>query len=266
MADILAMLGDSKTYSDSIEITAPNGEKALLGDVRKAWTEREATLARKAGEVETKAKSIKEAQAELANVYSALQSEREALAAREAVVATKATAGPSFEENFVEASKSRIEKLEALVKTMNDNVEKVGKNQLQMADAYLNKSWDETAARLSREVPEGVTINREQLLKVAFDEGYKDKYGMPDLDKAFDKVVAPVRSEISVKEAEKRGYQRAKDEEVMRSLSPTPFRQSIVGDRTAPKTEFKNMDESFDAAAKDPAIARLLSGSVDVTN
>lgn len=246
----LDMIQDG-TIPDAAEVTAPNGEKISMGQVREGFVAKQRELAYREQE-------LNKSRTELANVYSLLENEKVLIeAGKEEIRKAQATAKTDEDETrggLLDPAFRRLEAHEKKVDELEKALKGLHKTNVEMADIYLDDVWDRAITKFRGEVPDGITRN--DVLKYAMDHSIKDRRGLPDVEGVLAKIAEPKRIERMVKEAEERGAARRDQEMLMRSLGrPTGFQPTGEG-KVAPggSNKFSSLDEAFEAASKDAEV------------
>ena len=239
MANWLEMISDNAIPNEAVMV-APNGEKITMGQVREGW------LAQR-GDYERKSREIKEAQKELANVYTILNEEKLAFEKRESELRTREAQLSTLQDAGQGGSKA-ASALEQRIAQLEQGLNKANATNMEFADIWLDEKWNSVHAKFKEDLPDGVSRN--DVLKFALQQGIKDRAGRVDLEAAASRIAEPKRRERDLKEAEERGAKRAREEMLLGSLgSPNSFQTREAPD--AKVSRFSNLDDAFAAAAKD---------------
>lgn len=250
--DWMTMISDPN-IPDAAEVTAPNGDKISMGRVREGFLARQR-------ELEYREQQLNQSRTELANVYSMLENEKVLVEAgkeeiRNARETLKTVSRDEDESRggLLDPAFKRLEAHEKKVAELEANLKGLHKTNVEMADIYLDDIWERAIKNYKGEVPDGITRN--DVLKYAMDHSIKDRRGLPDIDGVLSKIAEPKRIEKMVKEAEDRGAARRDQELLMKSLgSPTGFQSRDSGTVSGVGKKFGDLDEAFDAAAKDASV------------
>jgi hypothetical protein len=251
------VLADKAAYPDTMEITAPDGSKVPLGDVREGVLARERLLDQRAGEQAANARAIDAARQELATVYTALQAEKEDVAARAATLAATTTQGKKYDDEYLGPHLERVSALETALKDTQTQLKTALSNQMDMASRYMTKDWETAMKEIGKNLPEGV--DEKYLLKYAVDNGIKDRAGLPDIRRAYETVTEPARRKKEIEDAEERGRQKERESRLAGKLGkPATMRIPPRGKATG--KEFADMDEAIaEGAAHDPEILNIFA-------
>jgi hypothetical protein len=157
-----------------------------------------------------------------------------------------------------------IKGLRAELGATKGEIESVKKSALgPMLNTYLEDYYESKWDKLQSTLPKGSKVTRDEALKYAQDNGYKDSRGRFDLSKAIKDLTYDERVVI---EAEKRVADLRKKDDDARVLAAAP-RPSSLGTRiktdkslTNEKGQTKNFDEVLNDALADSDLWRSVQG------
>jgi hypothetical protein len=237
-------------------------EELTLGQIREAHVAREREIsAREAG--------VLKSQREVADVFGLFNQEKVMLEAEkedirrqrqalEDVAKLNSVSNPDETDDLTKVIR-RLDAAEKKIEQREAENKKLATDFTEGAVVLMNALWDRDIDKYGKEIPEGVSKN--DLVKMALDRGYVDpKTKIPNVGKAIEALLEPKRREAELKEAEERGAMKERERQAISSVGPSTsgFRLEDVN-KGAKK--FANLDEAVHAAASDPDIVRMLSGT-----
>ena len=260
------MLTDRKTYSDDVEITAPNGEKVKLGDFREAFFAREAELNTKAGEIQANAKLLDAGRQELTKVYQEMSTREAALLAREAEFEKLQKSHGSdvanvYEDKYIKPLVDELRTISEMNKALTARLETAEKNQVAISRTGLERFWEMDFARIKEDMGKDVfpeDLTSEKLAGYAWTNGFKTPDGQPDLRRAAKEIASPKLIEKARTEGKELGLKEAREDFDRRALlgSSSGFipRSAPDGVTVFDRSKGSILKQAVAASAKDPVI------------
>lgn len=291
MPTLKEVLADKTKYPDNLVWNLEGGTAVTLAQLRglsdesqSAITKREAELVKSQQAIDAKDAEIKKAQLNTANLYTALQTAKEAIANGKfdtlpaevkALFGNSVPTGSNNNSNDPFAVLSNLERdsllgpLVTVIKSVKADAVKAQAEaanviniQKQMAEAYLNDRLEETYDRI---VPANKqdSLTLEKLIQHSVSNKYFTRSNIPDIRKAMKDLTAA--DTAAEREAAIRKEERDKVMAEMNGRSPDGNNQIFVPQPqnfgldvhnrsgAAPKP-FKTLDEAFAAAANDKDI------------
>jgi len=275
MASLKDILANEKEFADTVAFTLSNGLQTTLGELRnlsksqvKALSDREAGINAKQAELERNFTELKAAQVKTAELYAAVEAEKAKLANN---LNTNSNSNSNTNVNdplstlendailgpVVKYMRSSNEKLQAELKAKQDLIDKVIEGNKQLATSYLN---DRLTEQYESTVPEAKRkdLSIEQLIKYGMDNNYKTRSGYVDIKRAYADLTVGERTEEVKKSGYDEGYKKAMEEIAAKGIvvqRPGSGGNGTMGDimpgANREPSPFKNLDEAFNAAAKD---------------
>jgi hypothetical protein len=268
LKDIFA---NEKEFADSVVISLSNGITATLGEFRgltkaqqKALSDREAAINAKQAELDKNVTDLKAAQIKTAELYAQVEQEKAKLVTQGntntntnvndplATLENDVILGP-----VVKYMRSSNEKLQAELKAKDELINKVIEGNKQLATSYLN---DRLTEQYESTVPEAKRseLSIEKLIQHGMAQGYKTKSGYVDIKKSYADLTVNERTEEVKKSGYDEGYKKALEEMAAKGIvvqRPGSGGNGTMGDimpgANREPSPFKNLDEAFNAAAKD---------------
>lgn len=264
---------DNPEYKDDMVISLAGGQTVPLGDIRnltkanqKLLADREANVMAQEAQLKKNLETLQLAQAETAKLYTDLQNQKVTKKAdpvddpfesmeRDPILGPLAKA---IRQQSAAMEEFKTKALQPLVKAQQD-----------MAAAYVSNRiedlYDQVVPAAKKE-----KLTLEAVLKVANDNKYTDRYGVPDIRRAYQHIsTKPITQDdldAQLKAAEEKGRKEATD--AARLRVPRPGIGSVSG---RPESAFKPtkltsvgdaLGEALAAAAKDADIWANVDGQV----
>jgi hypothetical protein len=276
--DWLKQVIDNKDLKDDMVVTLAGGQSIPLGDIRsltkaqqKLLSDKEANLVAREADLRKNLDTLQAAQAETAKLYADLQNQRGTVDDKSHSPAKDALETLESDAILGPIAKAIRSQQAAIDKFNKESIEPVIKAQQDMAKAYVTHRISDMY-RLTVPADKRSTVTLESLLKVANDNGLKDAYGIPDVERAYLAVSTKPITEADLAkqlaEAKEAGRKEAMDQARLRVPRPgigavsgrpeSSFRPTI-GENT---TVSGALSEALAAAAKDSDIWKNVDDSL----
>lgn len=229
------LLSDKSLYPDDFTVVVRRDgkeESLSLGEMRAYDAESKgaltADLTRREQDIQKREKNVNDASVQLATViektaFAAGLSVDELLAGKAPTKRAVADAADLDENDpLVGTLVKEIKSLRTELQSTKADVERTRKDALgPMLTTYLEDYYESKWEKLEPTLPKGATVTRDQAIKYANDNGYKDARGRLDLSKAVKDLTYDARVEV---EAEKRAADMRKklDDERVLAAAPKP--------------------------------------------
>lgn len=254
MATLKEMVSDSTRYPDSLEIVAGDS-KMTLGEIRVFGTDGAKQIAEDRARLEQTRRETSEFYAKTQAAAQELEAYRQQLiAAQNAQPAAQPGEYNLDSDAYLNPVVTMVRNLEAKIASYENDIATLRGNEQQMAAVFLDRDWDSQMSGI-KDMPND--INREKVLRYAVENGIVDKYKLPNLRVAYERMTEPMRLEKMTKEAEARGAEKARMESGGKNLSRISAGLPSL-EQPSGATPFKSIREAFAAANKDPEIVSTL--------
>lgn len=275
------IIKDKDTYSDNLVITLAGGEqttlaelRALDADERKQLLKEQADFKKDQDQLKADIEVLKSAQANVAGMYSKLVDSGVVDAGGNVLVNRKG-AEPMNDDPFAALSAyesdavlgpiaKALKRLDTQLGEINEKGKVLNSNQHEMAKAYVQDRLEDMYGSIANRKAD-VTI--EQLVKVASDQGFRTRTGLPDIRKAYSHVTSADTEAARVADIEKQARAKVLKElgvtedivqaqggKAIRVASPSTGGIGGTGINVPNQSSYKTLDEAMSAASKDEAI------------
>ena len=251
------IFADEKTFSDEIEITLPNGEKATLGEIRDLTRTQQRKLA---GEMEALTRERQETM-QTATKAADLLSKLEARdAAGPQTVAPEAN---DFDnDEWWKPVRSKLSPMEAQIKQLLE-AQKAQQATLEKAALiFANDRWRGQFDRVKDRLKPAkyADWNFEKVRDYAANNKYLDEYGFPAIDKAVEAITREDEMERIKTEAFEKGV-REGSVKARLGATPRPTSATGAGKKAAQGLDAsKNFEDLGDSIADDRELAEMVAG------
>ena len=248
MANLQDVLLNREKYPDTQEIDI-GGQKMSLGDLRNDVIPK-GDMTKATQKLSEEKRALEQNVTELQSAYQGLQGQLSTLlAGRTTADGTPARTSPLSDleaDPLLGPVIAELRAVRADLSKANDTNERLQRQQVEMATTYIQDGYRRRIAELQSK---DAALDPHALIQFAVSRN------MPDIDMAYQLMTEDSRLKQRETEAEKRGYEKGKQEVVIPPIS-SGRRMTVA----PPPEGVKDLDSAKDAALNDPTIERLWSG------
>ena len=248
MANLQDVLQNREKYPDTQEIDI-GGQKMTLGELRNDMIPK-GDMTKATQRLSEEKRALEQNVTELQSAYQGLQSQLTTMVAgRTMADGTPARTSPLAEleaDPLLGPVIAELRAVRADLSKANDTNERLQRQQVEMATTYIQDGYRRRIADLRAK---DASLDPQALINFAVSRN------MPDIEMAYQLMTEDSRLKQRESEAEKRGYEKGKQEVVIPPMS-SGRRMTMA----PPPEGVKDLEGAKEAALNDPAIERLWSG------